>query len=129
MTYRSLDDVYREFLTKVLPRFRHIVTRTIPVFLRGVLVKFRVVLRDGSYIDVYWSPSGKYSYHWERRHVDGTVYKWDNARHHRELRTFPHHVHYGREDDVRESDIPRDPVDALIYVLKFAEKRLSRSRP
>ncbi len=47
----------------------------------GVIVKVRVVFVDGSFLDVYWSSSGRYSLHYERRHIDGTVYRHDNAPH------------------------------------------------
>ena len=37
--------------------------------------RLRVVLRDSSYIDFWWSTqiSGRYAFHWERRHIDGTI--------------------------------------------------------
>ncbi|HLA35282.1 MAG TPA: DUF6516 family protein [Rhodocyclaceae bacterium] len=42
---------------------------------------------------------GKYSFHWQR--VDGSlVRRWDNAPHHRELLTFPHHIHDNDENRV-----------------------------
>ena len=39
--------------------------------------KLRVVLTDGSYLDFWWSTQipGRYAYHWERRHIDGTIYR------------------------------------------------------
>ena len=45
---------------------------------------------------------GKYSFHWQQG--DGTLIKrWDNAPHHPEIASFPHHVHEGREDNVKPS--------------------------
>jgi hypothetical protein len=37
-------------------------------------------LVDGSYLDVWFSRKfpGRYAYHWERRHVDGSIYRHDN---------------------------------------------------
>jgi len=45
--------------------------------------KLRVVLTDDSYIDFWWSTQilGRYAHHWERRHVDGTIYRHDNMPH------------------------------------------------
>jgi len=42
----------------------------------------------------------KYSYHWQS--PDGEIQKrWDNAPHHREIESYPHHIHDGREDNVK----------------------------
>ena len=60
----------------------------------------------------------KYRYHW--RALDGnTRYRWDNARHHPNLSSFPHHVHVGAAEDVRET-LPAD----LWRVLDQIEKEL-----
>ena len=45
----------------------------------------------------------RYSYHWQDS-SNQLIRRWDNARHHLEIRTFPHHVHIGTEDNVRESE-------------------------
>ena len=44
----------------------------------------------------------KYRYHWQSP-SGGTRYRWDNARHHPELATFPDHVHVGPGEEARES--------------------------
>ncbi len=57
----------------------------------------------------------KYSFHWQ----DGTGQlrkRWDNAPHHAELSTFPHHLHNGTEEMV----LPHPPMTAL-EVLKIIE--------
>ena len=47
--------------------------------------ELRIMLSDGSFVDVWYSLklSGRYSYHWERRAIDGTIYRHDNAPHKR----------------------------------------------
>jgi len=45
----------------------------------------------------------KYRYHWQAP-TGETRYRWDNARHHGELATFPDHVHIGPHEEARESD-------------------------
>ncbi|CAG0999576.1 MAG: hypothetical protein MPEBLZ_03038 [Candidatus Methanoperedens nitroreducens] len=58
-----------------------------------------VVLVNGStlYVTEYFSISGdtikreKYSYHLQKD--DDFIIRWDNAPHHKELSTFPYHVH------------------------------------
>ena len=57
--------------------------------------KLRVMLIDGSYIDFWWSyklPT-RFAHHWERRHIDGTIYRHDNAPHTKwqHLHTFSQH--------------------------------------
>lgn len=45
-----------------------------------------------------------YSYHWQK--ADGTLIKrWDNVPHHKELDTFPHHLHLAKGKVVRFSKI------------------------
>lgn len=47
----------------------------------------------------------KYSFHWQSD--DGKFIKrWDNAAHHPEIETYPHHLHEGAEDFV----LPYQPV-------------------
>jgi hypothetical protein len=44
----------------------------------------------------------KYRYHWQAA-AGETRYRWDNARHHSDLATFPDHVHVGPDEEARES--------------------------
>ncbi|MFQ5629304.1 MAG: DUF6516 family protein [bacterium] len=59
--------------------------------------KLRVVFIDNSYIDFWWSKNlpGRYAHHWERRHIDGTIYRHDNAPHTKwqHIPTYPKHFH------------------------------------
>ena len=59
--------------------------------------ELRIILTDGSFVDVWFSLklAGRYSYHWERQAVDGTIYRHDNAPHKRwqSVSTFPRHFH------------------------------------
>lgn len=90
----------------------------------GTAYKTRIHVRDGSYIDFWFSPEGRYSYHWERSHIDGTTYRFNNAPHHKEISTYPHHLHYGSENNVVESEISTDPEAAVAEVLEFVTRRL-----
>lgn len=69
----------------------------------------RIYLIDGSFIDVWYSLklAGRYSYHWERRAIDGTTYRHDNAPYAswQFVATFPKHFHDGTELNVIESNI------------------------
>jgi hypothetical protein len=88
--------------------------------------ELRIILIDGSFIDVWFSLKlkGRYSYHWERRFVDGSIYRHDNAPHYRwkAISTFPKHFHNGSEDVVGESYTSDKPELALREFLSFAIK-------
>ena len=91
--------------------------------------KLRVVLIDGSYIDFWWSSQipGRYAYHWERRHVDETIYRHDNMPHlhWQAVSSFPKHFHSGDQQNVVESDMDDDPERGLRQFLTFAKSRIT----
>ena len=66
--------------------------------------KLRVLLTDTSYIDVWVSRtlSGRFGFHWERRHLDGRIYRYDNFpdTNWSSVTTFPAHFHDGDQDTV-----------------------------
>jgi len=118
-----LETIYR-YLVTVPPskKYRDFIHEVVKIELAsGAVVKIRVIFIDGSFLDIYWSSSGRYSLHYERRHIDGTVYRHDNAPHerHQHLGTFPKHFHRGSEDRVEESHLPEDPTKAVEYFLDF----------
>jgi hypothetical protein len=90
----------------------------------GAPLKLRGYIVDGSFLDVWIFISGKYSYHWERRHVDGRIYRHDNAPHKawERIKTFPRHFHDGDEKNVVESKINSKPKEAIKEVLGFVRK-------
>ncbi|MBI3756765.1 MAG: hypothetical protein HY267_02200 [Deltaproteobacteria bacterium] len=90
--------------------------------------ELRVLLTDGSFVDVWFSLklSGRYSFHWERRAIDGTIYRHDNAPHRRwqSVTTFPRHFHNGSELHVTESQLSTTPEEALREFLVFVRDRM-----
>src|SRR5665647_2414436 len=94
----------------------------------GAFERLRIFLLDESFVDVWLSPSGKYSYHWEQRHVRGLIHRHDNAPHSKwkETKTFPKHFHDGKEENVKESNIPDDPLSAINYFLAFVRDFLKK---
>ena len=93
--------------------------------------ELRIILTDGSFVDVWFSLklTGRYSYHWERRAVDGTIYRHDNAPHKRWLSvaTFPKHFHNTSESNVVNSNLSEVPEDALREFLTFVRERMGVS--
>ena len=90
--------------------------------------ELRIIFSEGSFVDVWFSLklANRYSYHWERRAIDGTIYRHDNAPHKRWkfVATFPHHFHNGSERHVVESYIGEIPAKALREFLTFARNRM-----
>jgi hypothetical protein len=90
--------------------------------------ELRVILMDGSFVDVWFSLRlhNRYSLHWERRAIDGTIYRHDNAPHLRwqSIATFPRHFHNGSEADVEDSRLSEVPEEALREFLTFVRDRM-----
>lgn len=94
-------------------RFDDIIEDVVGIGPAGVLVKVSVVMVDGSFLDVYWSDTGRYSLHYERRHLDGS---------------FPKHYHHGSEGNVTESYLPDEPMEAVKAFLEEIRALISSSR-
>ena len=71
------------------------------------LFRYRLTLHDESLFEIFErfqivdgeAQVAKYSFHWQD--ADGQLQKrWDNAAHHPEISTHPHHLHDGTEDNV-----------------------------
>ena len=85
--------------------------------------KLRVFIRDGSIMDIWFSKKipGRFSYHWERRQIDGKIYRHDNFPDPRweGLSTFPKHFHNGSQNKVQESKISDDPATGTRGFMDF----------
>jgi hypothetical protein len=119
-TYQSLADL-------ALAEFGDIVTSS--ELIGGTPAdpnKLRLVFKDESFLDVWLSTDGDYSYHWEQRRQCGKIYRWDNAPHHPKASTFPKHFHDSDESSVTGSELSSDSQPALREVLKFIQQRLKK---
>jgi len=119
--------IYEVQLEKVREKFSDVVDSSI--ILRsesGEPLKLRLDMIDGSIVDVFYSVGGKYSYHWERGMIDGSVYRHDNAPHKKwkNIKTFPKHFHNSSEDKGGESYISDDPLLAIEEFLEFVRGKL-----
>lgn len=65
--------------------------------------RVRAILRDGSFVDIWFNARGKYSYHWQRE--SGAVFRFNNAPHHPAVPTHPHHLHAGTEEHILASPV------------------------
>ena len=100
----------------------------IVVFVENFYGKLRLHVSDGSYIDIWFSRKilGRYAYHWERRHIDGSIYRHDNRPHAhlKNMKTFPKHFHNGSDENIEESYLSDDPIDAAKSFLEFVRRKL-----
>ena len=92
----------------------------------GEPIKLRLIIVDGSVVDVFCSVRGKYSYHWDRMLVNESIFRHDNAPHKRwrKIKTFPKHFHQETEYAVKESYISDDPLFAIEEFLEFVRTML-----
>ena len=89
------------------------------------LLRYRLTLRDGGLLEMFerFRVVGgrlqvrKYRFHWQD--ADGQLYRrWDNAAHHPNVPTHPHHVHDGAEANV----LPHGPISAEEVLTIIAAK-------
>jgi len=71
------------------------------------LWRYRLILQDKSFVEMFeffeiqsdLVKVIKYSFHWQKNNGQ-LIKRWDNAAHHPEIETYPHHLHDGAEDVV-----------------------------
>jgi len=122
-----LEDLFKDIVNLVLREFSDIVVDAQLRFTSsGSIERLRIFLKDDSFVDVWLSTLGKYSYHWEHRHIKGLIYRHDNAPHSRwkRIKTFPKHFHDGGEENVKESAISDCPREAIREFLSFIKSKL-----
>lgn len=126
----SLEEVFSEIVEVVLREFSDIAADAqLRRTSSGAIERFRIFLKDGSFVDVWLAASGKYSYHWEHRYVRGMIHRHNNAPHSRwkHIKTFPKHFHDGSEGNVKESTVSDNPVEAVREFLSFIRSKLKTS--
>ena len=115
------------FLESIARKYKEVVLETRIIELpSGEPAKLRIELIDGSFVDVWVSISGKYSYHWDRLEIDGTIYRYDNAPHEvwNYTSTFPHHFHKKDEKTVIDSDMPIETNMQMKHFMEFVRKNI-----
>ena len=63
----------------------------------GRYIKLKIILKNGTVLFVreYLDENDRnYSFHWQDKD-NRLIARWDNAVHHKHIRTFPHHKHIG----------------------------------
>jgi hypothetical protein len=105
-----LDETARLFLLS--PVVRSFQVREREERLQEGFIRVRAVLSNGDILEAFEfvvaSPHAvqtrTYRIHWQ--FADGQLKRrWDNAPHHPDISTFPHHVHIGTSDHVEPSEV------------------------
>ena len=79
-----------------------------------IMLKGKSLLFAREYLD---ENERNYSFHWQDKN-NKLIVRWDNARHHKDIRTYPHHKHTG--ETVTESfEISLGEV--LAYIEEYAK--------
>lgn len=93
----------------------------------GRIRKLRLYLIDNTFVDIWYSPDGSYSYHWEQRAIRNAIYRHDNAPHQKwqNISTFPKHCHDGTQLNVTESFLPDDYEKAIEEFLRLVRKKMA----
>jgi len=88
--------------------------------------KLRLFLVDGSYIDIWAARKleGRFGFHWERRHLDGRIYRYDNFPDSEwsSVSTFPFHFHDGEQGRVVAAPFATELDQALREFLSFVRR-------
>ena len=94
-------------------------------------IRLRAVLSNGDLLEAFEFVVATsdalqtltYRIHWQQ--ADGRLKRrWDNAPHHKEVPTFPHHVHVGLADHVESSE----PM-TILKVLALVEGEIHTEEP
>jgi hypothetical protein len=86
--------------------------------------KLRLHFNDQTYMDIWLSETGKYSFHWEQRAKRGLIHRHDNAPDHPEINTFPKHFHNGDEGNIVASYLTDEPLFAVREFLEYIRQTL-----
>ncbi len=114
--------VYGQLKEIALTRFSGLVSDAFMV--RGPLYFprcLRIIFNDHSFMEVRLSEQ-KYSFHYDRRHLDGRLFRLDNAPHYREIKTYPEHFHKGNEENVEEDTFGKTFQEKFVAFMEFIEK-------
>ncbi len=91
--------------------------------------KVRLFLFDASYVDIWLSKKieGHFGYHWERSHLDGRMYRYDNFANTawRDVNTYPRHFHNGSQNEVEPAPFAEDPLIGFREFMSFVRDSLA----
>jgi len=126
-----ISELYKQLEALATGEFGDIVedAEMIPSY-TGRVRKLRIKLIDQTFVDVWYTADGEYSFHWEQSMIRNSIYRHDNAPHGKWscILTFPRHCHDGAQDNVVESHLSPVPATALREFLSIVRKKIIQSK-
>jgi len=120
--------LYNKLKTIAESEYKDIITSTKILGKRTIgSAKLRIFFKDQTYLDIWLSPSGKYSYHWEQRAQRGIIHRHDNAPDFPHIKTHPQHFHNGNEKNIQPSYIDTNPTIAIKQILTTIKQKLGEA--
>jgi len=90
--------------------------------------KLRLYLSDRSFIDIYISQTikNRFAFHWERQHLDGKIYRFDNFpdTKWKKVRSFPYHLHSGSQNRVIKANFSQAIIAGFRDFMCFAQRNI-----
>lgn len=90
--------------------------------------KLRLFLRDGSFVDIWLSKrlADRFGFHWERRHLDGAMYRYDNFPDIAwvDITTYPRHFHNGSQNAVEAAPFPAGVLVGFRSFMVFVRQQI-----
>ncbi len=91
--------------------------------------KLRLFLEEGSHIDIWLSRKldNRFRFHWERRHIDGTLYRYDNFPdpEWQAVATYPCQFHNGSQDNVEAAPFSSEVLTGFRDFMRFVQTKLA----
>jgi len=126
-----ISDTYKQLEALAVSEFGDIVEDSMVIAsYSGRARKLRIKLIDQTFVDVWHTAEGEYSFHWEQSMIRNSIYRHDNAPHGKwsYVATFPRHCHDGAQDNVVESYLSPIPATALREFLRIVRKKMIESK-
>lgn len=120
-------ELYRQLKSIVDTEFFDVSVNSEIIFSHsGRARKLRINVIDGTFIDVWYSLDGEYSFHWEQRGIRNSIYRHDNAPHLKwaAIKTFPKHCHNNTDENTSESYISDNPKEAIRQFIGIVREKL-----
>ncbi len=90
--------------------------------------KLRLYLTDRSFIDIYISQTikNRFAFHWEREHLDGEIFRFDNYPDvkWKKVKSFPYHFHNGDRAKVTATDFSQEIIGGFRDFMRFVQRKI-----
>jgi hypothetical protein len=126
-----ISGLYKQLEALAVSEFDDIVEDAVVITsYTGRARKLRIQLIDQTFVDIWYTAEGEYSFHWEQSMIRNSIYRHDNAPHGKwsYVPTFPRHCHDGVQDNVVESHLSPVPATALREFLSIVRKKMIASK-